>query len=140
MRGAFIEQTSQLVREFSSCSKITLELAYLILRSGDLFRCFLIEHCRDDIELRPDCVVSRGGGGSKSVVTDASLFCNTSVNDIREFFRRPDDPHNCELFILELIRCDRCKAGKQIGVKPLRLFLSVIPTVRRNDRVRRAFR
>jgi len=52
----------------------------------------------------------------------------------------PDDPHDCDLFILKLIRRDCCKVGEQRDVKLLCLLFGVIPPVRRDDNVRRALR
>jgi len=68
------------------------------------------------------------------------LFRNSSVNDIGKFLRRPDDPHNCDFFILKLIRSDCCKVGEQRDVKLLCLLFGVIPPVTRDDNVRRALR
>src|SRR5215469_1312529 len=129
VRRALVEQAPQLIYEFSPCGKITLQLADLVLRSGNLFRRFLVKHCCNDVELGLDSFVSCGGTGSESCTTAARLLCNSSVNDISEFLRRPDDSHNCDLFLLKLIGCDRFKVGEQLGVKPLRLLLSVIPAV-----------
>ena len=137
-RGAVIQQASQLVYKFPTCAEITLQLAYLVLGGGDFFRRLFIEHRRNDIELGLDRFVSCSGAASEPGATAACLFCNSSLNNVRESFRRPDDPHNCDLFILKLIRRDRCKVGEQISVQLLCLLLVVIPPVRRNDNVRRS--
>src|SRR5262245_35949574 len=99
MGGALIEQAAQFVYEFSPRSEITLQLADLIFRSGNLFCRSLVEHCRNDIELGLDGFVRRLGAGSECRAAAARLFCNSSVNHVSESFRRPDDAHNCDPFI-----------------------------------------
>src|SRR5512133_974182 len=97
MRGAVIEQAPQLVYKFSPRIEITLQLANLVLRCGDLFRRFLVENCGNDVELGLDGFVCCGGAHSESRSTAWPLFRNSSVNDIGKSLRRPDNSHNCDL-------------------------------------------
>src|SRR5262249_3543363 len=84
VRGAFIEQAPELVYKFSPCREITLQLADLVLCSGNLFRRLFVEHCRNYIELGLDGFVRRGRTSPQPCTTTSSLFCNSSVNNISE--------------------------------------------------------
>src|SRR5262245_13929219 len=100
VRSALVEQTSQLVYKFSPRIEITLQLSDLFLRSGNLFCRLLVEHCGDDVEFSLYGFVRRRRVRAESSAATASLFCNSSINDLGESLRRPNDADDCDLFVL----------------------------------------